>query len=242
MKAMSNGQLTLAFDRSVSFAPSDYVVTDANQAARQTVDARAVWPHFAQALVGPVGAGKTHLAHIWLGDGGGTHLPAARLGEVDIAAVLADVPRVALDMGELAAPPPALEEPLLHLYNAVGEADGRLLLVARELPARWPVSLPDLRSRLAVIPVVELPPPDDDLLVAVIAKQATDRQIHIDADVITMIVKRIDRTYVEAQRVVAALDAKAMATRRSINRGLAGDVLRELGYIPAPTNIDETTG
>src|SRR4029077_3306306 len=44
--------------------------------------------------------------------------------------------------------PPLAERALLHFHNHIAESGGHLLIVAREAPARWPIELPDLASRL----------------------------------------------------------------------------------------------
>ena len=46
------------------------------------------------------------------------------------------------------------EATLLHLLNATAEARLPVLLAARTPPARWPVRLPDLASRLRAITAV----------------------------------------------------------------------------------------
>jgi chromosomal replication initiation ATPase DnaA len=70
-----------------------------------------------------------------------------------------------------------------------------------------------------------LTPPDDTLLAAVLAKQFADRQIMPRPDVIPYLVAHMDRSFAEARRVVAALDALALARKKAITRPLAAQVL-----------------
>ncbi len=103
-----------------------------------------------------------------------------------------------------------------------------MLLISSEPPARWSIALPDLASRLRAAPAVAVAPPDDELLGSIILKQLADRQLHAGAGVVQYLVSRMERSAEAARRVVAALDRRALAERREIDRRLAIDVLAEI--------------
>ena len=141
------------------------------------------------------------------------------------------------DLTDLAAASPAIvieeaqrapERALFHLYNLMRERRGSLLLISSEPPARWSIALPDLASRLRAAPAVAVAPPDDELLGSIILKQLADRQLHAGAGVVQYLVSRMERSAEAARRVVAALDRRALAERREIDRRLAIDVLAEI--------------
>ena len=102
------------------------------------------------------------------------------------------------------------------------------MLVAEALPAHWKIALPDLASRLRAAPAVAVAPPDYELLGSIILKQLADRQLHAAPGVVHYLVSHMERSAEEARRVVAALDRRALAERREIDRRLAADVLVEL--------------
>ena len=56
------------------------------------------------------------------------------------------------------------DEQLFNAWNRAQENDAPLLLVSRWLPADWNIALPDLRSRLAAANLLEIGPPDDELI------------------------------------------------------------------------------
>src|SRR5262249_61146007 len=60
-------QLALALDHAESYAREDFFAGPCNEAPLQLIEAWPDWPANAVALVGPEGAGKTHLAMIWAG-------------------------------------------------------------------------------------------------------------------------------------------------------------------------------
>ena len=90
---------------------------------------------------------------------------------------------------------------------------------------------PDHERRAAVrpggvgTPSVTLAPPDDALLQAVLLKLFADRQITPLPSLIPWLLKRMDRSFAEAGRLVAALDDRALATGRPLGPKLAGELL-----------------
>ncbi|MGB8621451.1 MAG: chromosomal replication initiator DnaA, partial [Paracoccaceae bacterium] len=100
-----------------------------------------------------------------------------------------------------------------------------LLLTARSAPNRWPLALPDLKSRMEGTLTATLEPPDDTLLAAVLVKLFADRQLVVPPRMITYLVGRMERSFAAAQALVADLDARALATGRKIGERLAAEVL-----------------
>jgi chromosomal replication initiation ATPase DnaA len=120
------------------------------------------------------------------------------------------------------------EEALLHLHNYIAEIGGKLLLTGRRPPARWPLKLADLSSRLTAAPAVDIRLPDDELLGALLVKLFRDRQLTVGKDVLIYLVARMERSFAATSAVVEALDQLALAERRSVTVQLARTVLNEL--------------
>lgn len=212
----------LIFDLPVreSRARGDFFVSAANRMAVARLDATGNWPNGKLVLVGPEGAGKSHLAEVWAEAEGATRLHPADLAALDVPAI--DSP-VALDPIEgLTA---AGEEPLFHLHNHLVGARHPFLLVARTPPSSWPLALPDLKSRMSASDLVRIEPPDDALLAAVLVKLFADRQLAVAPEIIGWLAARIERSFAEAARVVAALDAAALAEGRAVTRPFARRIL-----------------
>jgi chromosomal replication initiation ATPase DnaA len=215
-------QLTFELPLRAASGRDAFFVAAPNALAVAEIDRWRDWPARKLALVGPKGAGKSHLAAVWAAEADATILPAAALAEEG-----APPPNghMVIEGAEALAGDPVAEERLLHVHNAVLERGGRLLLTSRVPPARWPVALPDLASRLAATPVARLEPPDDALLAAVLVKLIEDRQLTVPPDVLEWVLPRMERSFAAAQALVAALDARALATGRPIGRKLASEVL-----------------
>jgi chromosomal replication initiation ATPase DnaA len=103
-----------------------------------------------------------------------------------------------------------------------------VLLLARDPPARWPLALPDLRSRLLALPTVAVGAPDDALLAAVLLKLLADRQAVVGGDVLSYLTARMERSFAAAGRLAEALDQAALAEKRPITPALARQVLERL--------------
>lgn len=209
-----------------TYAREDFVVADGNREALAWIDRWPDWPAPALSLSGPSGCGKTHLGRIWAARSGATVMTGRDLEGRDVADLtdLAAASRaIMIDEAERAP-----ERGLFHLYNLMRERGGSLLLVSAEPPARWAIVLPDLASRLRAAPAVALAPPDDELLGSIILKQLADRQLHAGPGVVQYLVSHMERSGETARRAVAALDRRALAERREIDRRLAADVLIDI--------------
>lgn len=175
-------------------------------------------------LCGARGSGKSHLAAVWAAANGAVTIPAAGLGQADIAS-LGQTAFLVLEDGENLAGRPADEEALFHLYNILHATGRYLLLTGTRPPARWHLQLPDLQSRLLSVPVVQLEAPDDALLAALLVKLFRDRQISVGTELIGYLVSRMDRSAAAAQALVAALDKAALSQGKPVSRRLAAQLL-----------------
>jgi chromosomal replication initiation ATPase DnaA len=214
-------QLSFDLPLLVSQGHDDYFVSDANRDAFAMVTGAQPWPQGKLVLTGPTGAGKSHLARLWATQGAAEVVTARSL----ILSRPATPPGGALVIEDLETLPAAAQEPLFHLHNHLTTTGGRLLLTAAEPPVRWPLTLPDLASRMQGTAVVRIADPDDRLLSAVLTKLFADRQIAPPPDLIDFILSRIERSFAAAAQVVAAIDAAALAEARPIGRPLVRAVL-----------------
>lgn len=202
---------------------ADFFVASSNALALQTVEGWLGWPGRKLLLVGPDGAGKSHLAQIWAVEAGAVVLPADSLPGIDIAG-LSGHAVVVEDADRIASSGAEAEAQLFHLHNLV-TTTGALLLTARTPPRDWGLTLPDLISRMQATPIAHLDAPDDALLSAVLVKLFADRQVAVPANLIPYLLSRMPRSIGTARALVAALDTRALAAGRPITRTLAGEVL-----------------
>ncbi len=216
-------QLALALDHSESFVREDFLAGPSNEAALAMIDRWPDWPARTLLLVGPEGAGKSHLAAIWAALSGARLVAARALEAVNLPGALTTGALVVEDLRSGAVD----ERALFHLLNLVREEEASLLITAREMPNAMRFGLADLASRLAALPVVQIATPDDALLRAVIVKLFADRQLAVEESLPGYLAARIERSFAGARAAVERLDAEALRQKRPVTRALAGELFRE---------------
>ncbi|MHB1205577.1 MAG: HdaA/DnaA family protein [Rhodospirillaceae bacterium] len=192
-----------------------------NREAVDWIDRWPDWPGHALALFGPAACGKTHLAQVFALRARARILDSTEVATAAIGEIVAAHKALVLENGEAVAAP----EALFHLFNAVRESGGFLLLTSREPPARWHVDLPDLKSRLAAVPAVRIASPDDAMIEAVLVKLFADRQLAVAPEVIAYLVRHMDRSFAAMRSLVARADALALAEKRPVTVPLVKSLL-----------------
>ena len=213
-------QLALALPHAENFAREDFLVGSAERSRARLIERWPDWPDRALALVGPEGAGKSHLAAIWADIAGARRVSARVLGETNLPGALATGALVIEDANS-----DLDERALFHLLNLMRQQEAFVLMTARTPPAMWRVELADLASRLRAIPAVQLRPPDDALLRAVMVKLFADRQLAVDEALIAYLSTRIERSFAAARAAVEDLDREALRQKRPVTRALAAELL-----------------
>lgn len=212
----------LAFDLPAkpAFSRADFFPSASNRAALAAIDDWQNWQGGRLLLIGPHGAGKTHLAHLWADIAGAQIVAAADLAGADLRS-LGNM--VAIEDAHTLTPDG--EVALFHLHNLLSN-QGNLLITARTPPRDWALTLPDLLSRAQAIAIAQLIAPDEALLGAVLIKLFADRQITVPPNLIAYLTPRIDRSIGAAHDLVTALDGAALAQGRPITRALAAQILQ----------------
>jgi hypothetical protein len=197
-------QIALPFAWPVADKEEDFLLSDANRAAFDHLTRWSLWPVMATLVTGPRKSGRSLLGRIFVRKTGGRLFDDAEDHD---------------------------EEALFHAWN---DAQGRrkpLLIIADRPPPQWKVTLPDLRSRLAATPHVEIAAPDDALIGQLIIKLLGDRGIAAPLELADFLVPRIERSYVSVLMVVDILDRVMLSHHRRMTVPLARRALDEAGMI-----------
>lgn len=221
---MTTGQRQLVLDlpHRPAFGRDDFLVAPCNEAVVEWIDLWPGWPGSGLALCGPSGSGKSHLAAVWQ-----RRAEALRIETGAISGVLdgGTLPAKHMIIEDMVCP--EHEEALLHLYNQIAESGGSLLLTSETPPARWPLQLADLASRLRAMPVAEIGAPDDALLEGLLVKMFADRQLRVASEVIAFLLPRMERSFAGARTLVERLDGAALSEQRTITIPLARMIFQE---------------
>ena len=219
---MAADQLPLPFPHQPSYAAADFLAAPSNEAARIWLDRTDHWPDRRLALWGSEGCGKTHLLRLWAGRHG-----ARILSGPTLTGLLEPLPPAGIALDNADAVP--ADAPLLHLLNAARESRLPVLLAARAAPARWPVRLPDLASRLRAITAVEIAPPEDSLLRALLLRLLADRQLAVGPGLQDWLLLRLPRSPAALREASARLDRAALAAGGAVTRAMAAAVVADMG-------------
>ncbi|MBE6452879.1 MAG: DNA replication protein [Alphaproteobacteria bacterium] len=234
-------QLALDFPHRPSLGREDFLITSCNQEAASLVEQWPNWAYFALCIYGPSGCGKTHLANVFAANYANlTHhpyrIPFIRAEQLNLDKIhqLAETSQclVIEDLEKLKN-----EEALFHLYNMYRDEGGHILFTSQEAPARLTFHLPDLRSRLNIIPTAEIKAPDDDLLSALLVKLFMDRQITPSPEIIKYILSNMQRSFHYAGQLVQEIDNISLSRKRAISIPLIKEAIFSLQKEPLQPSL-----
>lgn len=218
-------QLALPLPFATSYDPSDLLADASNREALAWLARPEDWPEGRLALWGPAATGKSHMLYGLAARRGWPVLAGPSLR--GLPGGMADIPLapgLTVDDADCVAE----ERPLLHLLNLCAERRQPVLLAGREPPARWPVALPDLRSRLRAMAAVMVAPPGDVLLAALLRKHLADRQLRVDAGLQAWLLPRLPREAAAIAEAAARLDRAAMLAGGRLTRTVVRAVLQDM--------------
>ena len=183
-------QIALPLDWPQSEGDARFIVSQANEAAFEHFRHWSMWPVKATILTGPRRSGRTLLARSFIERVGGRLFEEADRRD---------------------------EEELFHAWNQAQDSGRPLIMIAEAAPPAWTPRLPDLKTRLAVTPIIRIEHPDDGLFAALIQLFFADRGLHVPAEAVRFMSERLHRDYWTAERAVEAVDRFAIAERSRLS-------------------------
>ena len=227
-----NKQLVLKFKTNPDYKRDDFMVSSCNEDAINVIDTWPNWPFFAFFLYGPEGCGKSHLAHVFAER-------VALMCEKPIAVKIINAKEItSAKVERLHKENPCLvvenlnpktdNEALFHLFNLYQNEGGYILFTALNAPARMNFKLPDLHSRLNMVPSIAIKEPDDTMLTMLIVKLFNDKQIIISQEVLTYIIHNIERSFSFAIKLVEEVDYISLARKRAVSISIVKEAIENL--------------
>ncbi len=173
-------------------------------------------------LWGISGSGKSHLLQASCQachDGSAIYLPLQLL--VDFSPeVLEGVEGhgiICIDDIDTIAGRPDWEEALFHLYNRINENyHSKLLISASVPPAKIPLHLADLKSRLSWGMIIQLNELGDDDKINTLQRHAQKRGFELPTSVVQFLINRCARNMHDLNTLLNRLDETSLAAQRKI--------------------------
>ena len=198
-------QFALPLDWPKSDDSGRFILSAANRDAFEHFRAWSLWPVKATILAGPRRSGRTLLSRAFVDRVGGRLFDDCERHD---------------------------EEAVFHAWNEAQDVGRPIVMVTGDREP-WRIALPDLRTRIAITPVVHILDPDDVLFGQLIALHFADRGLVIPAEPLQYIVQRVNRDYWTAERVVEAIDRYAIADRARLTVPTVRRALADAGLIDA---------
>ena len=197
-------QIALPLDWPQSADSDRLLLGAANKAAFDHFRAWSLWPVKATILTGPRRSGRSLLARNFVARVGGRLFDDAERHD---------------------------EEDLFHAWNAAQDSGRPIVMVTDQVPPDWAPSLPDLRTRLAVTPVVRIDQPDDALFQGLVQLHFADRGLHLPPEALRFVASRVERSYFSAERIVEAVDRFALSERARLTIPVIRRALLQAGLL-----------
>jgi DnaA family protein len=181
---------------------------------------------------GAAAVGKTHLLQA-VCDRAGDHsvyLPLRMLADTgpDILDGLASRDLICIDDIDTVAGDESWEEGLFALCNELVDAN-RILIVSAAMSAReCPISLPDLQSRLARLPIFQVRPLRENERVMALQLRARHRGLDLPDDTARYLLSHSRRDMASLYDLLDKLDLEALRAKRRLTIPFAKQVLQRL--------------
>ncbi len=225
-------QLIFNLNRKGNAGLENFYISKSNDLAVNTIKNWKDWPTKKLLLMGPACSGKSHLAEFWVEQTGALVISVSDIFKSDVielsqgrGLLIENIDKIKIsNAGEKVI----IEEKLFHLLNSTSQTSCYLMMTCSSSIRSWGLRLQDLISRLKTIAVVEMLPPDDELLVAILLKQFDDRQIKVSPEFVLFVSKRINRSFFSISEFVNLIDHITLKRKKNVTIPIASQLLDSL--------------
>ena len=225
----NNDQLVLNLNRRAQVGLENFYISKANELAVNSLKKWEEWPTRKLILKGPSGSGKSHLADFWVKQSGAKIVSITDICEADAIGLSENkallIENIDILVSYATGDQIQIEEKLFHLLNSVSGALCYLMITTSSELGSWGLKLPDLISRLKAVAVVELLPPDDELITAILLKQLDDKQLKVSPEFVLFVIKRINRSFQSIREFVDLIDQLTLKRKRDVTIPMASEIL-----------------
>ncbi len=215
-------QEIIKFDYEKKMSKDDFFVSRSN---KHIFDLLNSWPRWEKNFLNICGekfSGKTHLANIFLRKFKGIKFEANSLDNEKIQQIKIYQNIIIENLDK------DVDEKLLYtLLNTIEQDNKFLIVTSLKSIVDINFELIDLKSRTKNFLLQNIEKPDDELIIALLIKNLSDRQISVQKKLIDYIIKRINRSYGKIFEFIYKIDEESLKRKKSIDLKIIKDVLGE---------------
>ena len=215
-------QTIIEFNHDNNFKDEDFYLSKSN---KHVFEYLRKWPNWEKNFINIIGeklSGKTHLINIFLKKNKGIKFDVKNLKNDDLQKINVYENIILENITS------DVNEKLLYSLLNIIEQDNKYIIITSESPIVYiDFKLKDLKSRTKNFLLLNIDQPDDELLLAIIIKNLSDRQIKLDKKLIQYIVKRIERSYSKIHDFIYKIDKLSLKKKKSIDFKIIKEALGE---------------
>ena len=213
-------QLLLDFDHNIEFNEHDYYVSRSNYLAFNLIQHWPKWEKKILNISGDTFSGKTHLAKIFQDKSNALYLSHSDINEEVFKKIKLNESIVIDDFEKVKN-----ENLLYSLFNLIYQDNKYLLILSNRAINKINYNLDDLNSRAKTCIFAQIENPDDDLILAIIVKSFSDRQIKLEKKFLEYIIKRIERSYGKIYEFIYKVDELSLKKKKPVNLKTIKEIL-----------------
>lgn len=204
-------QTAFSFKTEDSYNQNEFIVSSSNVVAHNLINS---WPNswgvnpYQKALIlkGPKSSGKTFLAKKWIVKSKAIIL---QKNHELTEETLINHPAFIIEDFDSSWH----EERVFHYFNAINEGGKYLLITVAVIPD---IKLPDLKSRINALNIVNIDMPDDQMIEILIFKLFSHYSIVINSEIINFLIKILPRDCAEIIKSVQMINDYALGHKHKI--------------------------
>ena len=214
-------QLVFKFPFKMKYYEQDYYVSSNNFSAYRLVEGWPNWPGKWVNVYGAKGSGKTHLSKILekkidkllvINENQITNKTLEYLNELECLIIDNFQNNINQNL-------------LYSIFNQSKQLENYIVINSTLPINKIGISLKDLKSRINSFVYVGIELPTDDLLMVIISKYFSDKQIEPNPKITEYIIKNVERSYEKMFKLLKDVDDLSLSTGKSININLIKKVL-----------------
>ena len=215
-------QLTCKFPFKTNYFKEDFYVSTNNFSAYKLIESWPMWSSRYINIFGPSGCGKTHLANILRKKINSFSINASELNNNSLLLIKLKECLIIDDYQN------NIDENLFYtLLNQCHQSNQYVIVNSLEPIKASMVELNDLKSRFDSFIDIGIDLPTDDLIMVILTKNFSDKQVKVDSKLLEYILKNIHRSYKDIFDIINKVDSLSLSTGKPININLIKKVLNK---------------